>query len=182
MIKCACPSFISSQLNAGAGISPLSSPVMKRLRGEDTPKTSPVMAGVPELSPSDSALFASPKLQDVLPSASRMVLFIKVKKDACSNTLFPQTSPDVIASKVHDPRMTVSQDMPQRKRRKTSSQPPIMESAMAQKTLRDGQSLCMSRHCEFCVRAKAGNITSVDVDVGSYDPQFEAEFDDIELV
>jgi hypothetical protein len=90
-----------------------------------------------------------------------------------------QSSPDVIATKVHDPRVTVSQDMPQPKRRRqTLSQDPIMESAMAQKTLNQHDALCKSRHCTFCVRLKAGDESSVHVSVDSYDPQFEADFDE----
>jgi hypothetical protein len=94
-----------------------------------------------------------------------------------------QSSPDVIATKVHDPRLTVSQDMPQPKRRwQTLSQDPIMESAMAQNTLKKHDALCDSRHCEFCVRLKADNEDNVHVSVGPYDPQLEADFDQMELV
>lgn len=157
--------------------------MLKRVRAEETPVSSPVMAGVQEMSPS---LFASPQMQGVVSpgSSAHMVyqlLAMNIFKVSHKTTL--QSSPDVIATKVHDPRMTVSQDMPKPKRRRqTLSQDPIMESAMAQNTLNRHDALCDSPHCAFCVRIRAEDESSVHVSVGPYDPQLEADFDQLLLV
>jgi hypothetical protein len=161
--------------------------VLNRVRAEQTPVSSPVMAGVPEMSPSHSSIFASPQMQGVISpgaASSHMVyqlMAINIFKVSDKNIL--QSSPDVIATKVHDPRMTVSQDMPKPKRRRqTLSQDPIMESAMAQNTINRHDALCDSPHCTFCVRIRAEDESSVHVSVGPYDPQFEADFDQLLLV
>ena len=162
-------------------MSPFSSPVMKRVRGEDTPRSSPALGRLPEEeSPSEALLRSSPEMPSL-----RVINLTFNCNFSQFEILQKMSSPDVLATKVHDTRRTLSQQPPrplpssQASDTSAKSLPSYIESAMTMNTLR---SEAMCGECAWCLRFDGLGITDFEADLGPFNPYFDHYYEKIKLV